>query len=298
MLFINNSSQLWLVIHPAPLHVERDLLALPVLSNFISRCLPSLSKAHCIPGGSDSCPGFKPNSWSWSNYHQEEYQEVKPSQESSTSQWPTSPLAKTFSWPRNRERLLLMALRSPTWRTWFLPTYKGEFRDAICLRYGWRPGSISQTCNSGVQFSVVDHAIISHMSGFPTIRHNKIRDITALFLTEVPWSHGPPTLMMVLGWTDIHARDFWNEDEFFDVRVFYPNASSNRSTVTSSVYRDMNKQKNESMSSRWGKWIMECLLPWSSPPLEGFGWEATTFYKRFADMISLKRQHPYSTVMG
>ena len=29
--------------------------------------------------------------------------------------------------------------------------HKGEFRDAICLRYGWRPGSIPQTCNCGAQ---------------------------------------------------------------------------------------------------------------------------------------------------
>ena len=61
--------------------------------------------------------------------------------------------------------------------------HKGEFRDTICLRYGWRPGSTPQTCNCGAQFSV-DHAMICHMGGFPTIRHNEIRDITASLLTE------------------------------------------------------------------------------------------------------------------
>ena len=112
-------------------HPSFDWSSILLLCMWRETCLPSLldwvdwawviqrlSKAHCIPGGSDSCTGCKPNSWSWSNfYHQEEYQEVKPSEESSTSQkhqWPTSPLAKTFSWPRNRERLLLMALCSPT----------------------------------------------------------------------------------------------------------------------------------------------------------------------------------------
>ena len=131
--------------------------------------------------------------------------------------------------------------------------HKGEFRDAICLRYGWRPGSTPQTCNCGAKFSV-DDAMICHMGGFPTIHHNEIRDINASLLTEV--CHNvttEPPLQPLNGETlaarsantddgarlDIRARGFWNasQDEFFDVWVFYPNASSNRSTVTSSTYR-------------------------------------------------------------
>ena len=44
---------------------------------------------------------------------------------------------------------------------------------------------------------------------------------------------------------DIRARGFWNasQDAFFDVRVFYPNASSNRSTMTSSAYRKHEQSK-------------------------------------------------------
>ena len=62
--------------------------------------------------------------------------------------------------------------------------HKGEFRDALCLRYGWKPNKTPQTCNCGAQFTV-NHAMICHMGGFPTIRHNEIRDITASLLTEV-----------------------------------------------------------------------------------------------------------------
>ena len=56
--------------------------------------------------------------------------------------------------------------------------HKGEFRDALCLRYGWTLSNTPHTCNCGTVFSV-DHAMIWHMGGFPTIRHNEIRDITA-----------------------------------------------------------------------------------------------------------------------
>ena len=41
-----------------------------------------------------------------------------------------------------------------------------------------------QTCSCGSQFTV-DHAMVCHMGGFPTIRHNEIRDMTASLLTEV-----------------------------------------------------------------------------------------------------------------
>ena len=62
--------------------------------------------------------------------------------------------------------------------------HKGEFRDALCLRYGWKVNNTPQTCNCGAQFTV-NHAMICHMGGFPTIRHKEIRDLTASLLTEV-----------------------------------------------------------------------------------------------------------------
>ena len=92
------------------------------------------------------------------------------------------------------------------------------------------------------------------MGGFPTIRHNEIRDIAASLLTEVCNNVATePPLQPLSGesmtarsaniydgaCTDVRARGFWNasQDAFFDVRVFYPNASSNRSTDLSPVYR-------------------------------------------------------------
>ena len=62
--------------------------------------------------------------------------------------------------------------------------HKGEFRDALCLRYGWSLSNTPQLCNYGKAFTV-NHAMVCHMGGFPTIRHNEIRDLTASLLTEV-----------------------------------------------------------------------------------------------------------------
>ena len=105
---------------------------------------------------------------------------------------------------------------------------------------------------------LVNHAMTCHMGGFPTIRHNEIRDITASLLTEVCHNVATePQLQPLSGEsmtarsaniddgarTDVRARGFWNasQDAFFDVRVFYPNASCNRSTG------DMNKPRNGNM---------------------------------------------------
>ena len=92
--------------------------------------------------------------------------------------------------------------------------HKGEFRDALSLRYGWKLSNTPQTCNCGVCFTV-DHAVICHIGGFPTIRHNGIHDITASLLTEVCHSVAtePPlqpltgeTLSACSANTDNHAR--------------------------------------------------------------------------------------------
>ena len=153
------------------------------------------------------------------------------------------------------------------------------------------------------------------MGGFPTIRHNEIRDITGSLLTEVCRNVAiEPPLQPLSGETlearsantddgarlDIRARGFLNaaQDAFFDVRVFYPNASSNRSTATSSAYRRHEQAKKRQYGQRVREVEHGVFTPLVFSSTGGMGREAITFYKRLADMLSQKRQHPYPTVMG
>ena len=189
--------------------------------------------------------------------------------------------------------------------------HKGEFRDALCLRYGWQLNNIPRTCKCGTQFTV-DHAMTCHLGGFPTIRHNEIRDITATLLTEVCHNVATePPLQPLTGETlaarsantndnaqlDIRARGFWNnsQDAFFDVRVFYPNAPSNRST---DAYRRHEQAKKREYGQRVREVERGVFTPLVLSTNGGMGKEATTFYKRLADMIAHKRQQHYSVVMG
>ena len=61
---------------------------------------------------------------------------------------------------------------------------KGSFRDALCLRYGWKPSNLPSQCICGTSFSS-EHALSCPHGGFPSIRHDDIRDLTAKLLTEV-----------------------------------------------------------------------------------------------------------------
>ena len=62
--------------------------------------------------------------------------------------------------------------------------HKGAFRDALALHYGWSPANAPLNCACGTHFSV-EHVLSCPKGGYPSIRHNEIRDLTAALLLEV-----------------------------------------------------------------------------------------------------------------
>ena len=68
--------------------------------------------------------------------------------------------------------------------------HKAAFRDSLSLRYGWPLQNSPSHCSCGQPFSV-EHALTCKTGGFPAVRHNEVRDITATLLTEV--CHGVTT---------------------------------------------------------------------------------------------------------
>ena len=191
---------------------------------------------------------------------------------------------------------------------------KGEFKDAICLRYGWTLQNTPRRCNCGKVFEI-DHEMTCPMGGYPTLRHNEIRDMTAQLLTEVCSNVATePHLQPLTGESfrlastnindgarlDIRARSFWTagQDTFFDVRVFHPNAPSNRSRRLSAVY----KRHEDEKKTTYGQRILEIehgvFTPLVMSTSGGMGREAQTFYKRLADKLAQKKEMQYSILMG
>ena len=61
--------------------------------------------------------------------------------------------------------------------------HKQAFRDVLALRYGWLPSMVPTHCACGQSFSI-QHMLACSKGGYPTIRHNELRDFTASLLTE------------------------------------------------------------------------------------------------------------------
>jgi len=59
--------------------------------------------------------------------------------------------------------------------------HKGDFCDAIALRYGWSPQNLP-ICGKS---NSIEHAFSCSNGAFPTIRHNDLRDLIADLLSEV-----------------------------------------------------------------------------------------------------------------
>ena len=62
--------------------------------------------------------------------------------------------------------------------------HKTAFRDAIALRYHWLLSACPTSCACGHSFTI-EHALSCPKRGFPSLRHNEVRDLTANLLSEV-----------------------------------------------------------------------------------------------------------------
>ena len=61
---------------------------------------------------------------------------------------------------------------------------KSDFKDALCLRYGFSLDGLATACVCGADLTV-DHALTCPSGGYPTARHNEVRDLLADVLRSV-----------------------------------------------------------------------------------------------------------------
>ena len=192
--------------------------------------------------------------------------------------------------------------------------HKGAFRDAIALRYGWTPLNIPTHCACGTSFSV-QHALSCPKGGFPTLRHNELRDLTAELMTEV--SHNvciephlqPLTGEVLNGATaivtdgarlDVAADGFWggrHERAFFDIRVFNPFAQSNSQSIPS-CYRKHENIKKRAYEQRIREIEHGSFTPLVLSLTGGMGPTASMCFKRLASKLAQKKDQTYSSTMA
>ena len=189
--------------------------------------------------------------------------------------------------------------------------HKEAFRDAICLRYGWKPEGLPTTCGCGQSFSV-EHALSCNLGGFPILRHNELRDLTADLLSQVCHNvstepHSQPLSGETLKHNtviredsarlDIKANGLWGNrfhTTFLDIWVFNPHAPSYRSTTPSSLYQRHEREKRRAYSQRISEIEHASFSPIVFSATGGMGRSATTMYQRLAAMIADKRKQDYN----
>ena len=111
---------------------------------------------------------------------------------------------------------------------------------------------------------------------------------------EKPFLTLQPTQMLRLGQT-LEQENF--QDAYFDVRVFHPNASSYVSKLSALFCTHEHTKKRE---------YRQCIrdvehgvfTPLVFSTSGAMGRDATTFYKRLADVLSEKQDKAYFHIMG
>ena len=161
---------------------------------------------------------------------------------------------------------------------------------SVTLRYGWSLPHLPTECICGASFTV-DHAFTCPHGGYPTLRHNEIRDIRLLLscmMSEVcPNVATEPILQPVTNerffhrsantetgaCLDVRAQGFWgihHQQAYFDVRVFDPLSGCFKSSICYlyACFRSHDREKRRVYEQRVrnverGSFTPPCLLcPW------------------------------------
>ena len=140
---------------------------------------------------------------------------------------------------------------------------KQAFTDIIKIRYGWQLQRLPENCVCGLKFNI-EHALSCKKGGFVTIRHNKVRDITATLLkiicndVQIELPLLPLSSKNFFERTaniedsarvDVSARGFWiaGQKAFFDVRIFKPLARRYHEQNLNKCYIISEKEKEKAL---------------------------------------------------
>ena len=187
---------------------------------------------------------------------------------------------------------------------------KQEFRDAVCLRYGWQIPETPLYCGCGTRNNF-DHIFTCKKGGYVSMRHNALRDVEAKLLKEVCADvRVEPSLLptdeeRVSGNTasgarlDISARGLWSayERSFMDVRVTHPTAESHIRKSMERLYLENENEKKNLYNERILHTERGTFTPLVFSTTGGMAPECIRFNKRIAELKSAKTGESYPDVM-
>ena len=186
---------------------------------------------------------------------------------------------------------------------------KQEFQDAIALRYNFKIKGMAAHCACGKPNSI-DHALVCKLEGYTIMRHNEVRNLEADLLSAVCRDvQTEPALIPLSGQNfgrsanhqdmarlDVSARGFWGpmEKAFFDVRIFHPNADSNRSKTLPQLFASHDTEKKRTYNQRIIDVEHATFTPLVFSTSGGESLECLRYHKRLATLLQIKRGESYS----
>ena len=191
---------------------------------------------------------------------------------------------------------------------------KLDWRDLTSMRYRKLPKDIAPTCACGKPFSL-DHSQICKVGGFIHLRHNDVSQLWAHLCRKI-WRdvQVEPTLQALSGEvldlksanrspearSDVRVRSFWRryQNAFFDFRVFYPFASSYRSSKVSSLYKSFENAKKREYKQRIDEVEAAEFVPMVMSTSGGMGEAMVKALRRLASALADKTGETYSQLMG
>ena len=189
---------------------------------------------------------------------------------------------------------------------------KQDFRDSICLRYGWRVPNTPSHCYCKKEYDV-DHALNCMHGGYVVKRHNRLRDLEAELMREVCLDVKTEPRLLPLAndnivngnvteqaRLDVSGIGVWSpmEKSFLDVRVIHPNSRSYMNKSINQLYRENEMEKKRAYNERVIQVEKGSFTPVVFSTVGGMGPEAERFHKRLAVLIAEKRNETYSHVVN
>ena len=178
---------------------------------------------------------------------------------------------------------------SPRWRDKAVMK-RTDFRDALCIRYGYRLADLPEACVCGRELTT-SNALTCHTGGYTVARHNEVRDLIADLIREA-------------GIPDVETErklSFWSsqQDAFFDVRITHPAASVLSRPEALSQLRSHERAKKTTYASRVVNVDRGSFTPLVFSTYGICGPETTIFLKSLASLfVERNRDLSYSVVMG
>ncbi len=192
---------------------------------------------------------------------------------------------------------------------------KGDFIDAVYIRYGWSLPNMPDVCVCGATFDV-QHALDCMRGGYRTIQHNEVRDVLASVIREAGFKavEIEPQLQPLGGEffeyksankdddarSDIKCNGFWRpmRTAFFDIKVLSPYAKSYVSLSSEALYRGAEKAKEREYAERIRNVEHADFNPLVFTTAGGMGPQCHLVVKKLATTLSEKKDIPNSVVAG